>query len=270
MVVALSDISRWSKPDPPSEKVHTEEAPVEEVAALQSAELAPESLTDATGMDEEYLLSNSAVEENEQAEHDSPEGQEGPAPGTSDGCLSCEDAAVSEGDESEAEESSAPEADPLKQYVLAMSTSLFLIWLPFALNATGVLGGKYEFAGARAQAMVNIFTAIAVPASLIGIIVCGGKTKSLWASVGLAAFLVVALSVGGLPLAFKAVGTWQALMRDRDPNLQKLNEEMVNARTKLVLYSYNPPLERTRRVLRAEEEVLPGILLIKLQAQKSD
>ena len=246
MVVALSDISRWSKPDPPSEKVHTEEAPVEEVAALQSAELAPEGLTDAAGKDEADLLSNSAVEESAQAEHDIPEGQEGPAPGTSDGCLSCEDAAVSEGDESEAEESSAPEADPLKQYVLAMSTSLFLIWLPFALNATGVLGGKYEFAGARAQAMVNIFTAIAVPASLIGIIVCGGKTKSLWASVGLAAFLVVALSVGGLPLAFKAAGTWQALMRDRDPNLQKLNEEMVNARTRLVLPDPLPPAIPTR------------------------
>ncbi len=270
MVVALSDISRWSKPDPPSEQAPAEIAPVEEVAALQAAELAPESLSNAAGMDEAVLSPNSAVEESAQAEREIPEGPESPAPGISDGCLSCEDAALSEGDDSEAEEASAPEADPLKQYVLAMSTSLFLIWLPFALDATGVLGGKYEFAGARAQAMVNIFTAIAVPASLIGIIVCGGKTRSLLASVGLALFLVVALSVGGLPLAFKAAGTWQALMRDRDPNLQKLNEEMVNARTKLVLYSYNPPLERTRRVLRAEEEVLPGILLIKLQAQKSD
>lgn len=270
MVVALSDISRWSKPDPPSEKVHAEEAPVEEVAALQAAELAPESLTDATGMEETVLSPNSALEESTQAEREIPESPESPAPGISDGCLSCEDAALSEGDEGEAEEASAPEADPLKQYVLAMSTSLFLIWLPFALNATGVLGGKYEFAGARAQAMVNIFTACAVPLSLVGIIVCGGKAKSIWASVGLALFLVVALSVGGLPLAFKAAGTWQALMRDSDPNLQKLNEEPVNPRTRLVLYSYNPPLERTRRLLRAEEEVLPGVLLIKLQAQKSD
>lgn len=270
MVVALSDISRWSKPDPPSES-----APEEEVETLSEAlpaislvqdtltqrALPPENLKDVEGRAAEAPMA--ALEESSQYEQDLQEGSE---PGPS-ACESLEDPADSDSGESKSE---AAAADPLKQYVLAMSTSLFLIWLPFAINATGVLGGKYEFAGARAQAMVNIFTACAVPISLIGIIVCGGKTKSIWASVGLALFLVVALAVGGLPLAFKAAGTWQALMRDSDPNLQKLNEEPVNPRTRLVLYSYNPPLERTRRVLRAEEEVLPGVLLIKLQAQKSD
>lgn len=170
--------------------------------------------------------------------------------------------------ESEKLDEDEAELSPLRKYILSMAASLIFLWLPFAINAC--LASNIVAESARLQAIINIFTASAPVIALVLVTICGEKSAKSWAVIGIVLYLLASVIIGGLPLAFKCAATYQALMKDSDPNLVKLNEEAVQSGTRLVLYSYNQPLERTKRILRSEQRIFPGFLLVKLQGAKSD
>lgn len=170
--------------------------------------------------------------------------------------------------DSEKQASDEAELSPLRKYILSMAASLIFLWLPFAINAC--LASNIVAESARLQAIINIFTAAAPVIALILVTACGDKSAKSWAIIGIVIYLLSSAVIGGLPLAFKCAATYQALMKDSDPNLVKLNEEAVQSGTRLVLYSYNQPLERTKRILRSEQRVFPGLILVKLQGAKND
>lgn len=170
--------------------------------------------------------------------------------------------------DSEKQASDEAELSPLRKYILSMAASLIFLWLPFAINAC--LASNIVAESARLQAIINIFTAAAPVIALILVTACGDKSAKSWAIIGIVLYLLSSAVIGGLPLAFKCAATYQALMKDSDPNLVKLNEEAVQSGTRLVLYSYNQPLERTKRILRSEQRVFPGLILVKLQGAKND
>lgn len=170
--------------------------------------------------------------------------------------------------ESEKLDEDEAELSPLRKYILSMAASLIFLWLPFAINAC--LASNIVAESARLQAIINIFTASAPVIALVLVTICGEKSAKSWAVIGIVVYLLASVIIGGLPLAFKCAATYQALMKDSDPNLVKLNEEAVQSGTRLVLYSYNQPLERTKRILRSEQRIFPGFLLVKLQGAKSD
>ncbi len=170
--------------------------------------------------------------------------------------------------ESEKLDEDEAELSPLRKYILSMAASLIFLWLPFAINAC--LASNIVAESARLQAIINIFTASAPVLALVLVTICGEKSAKSWAIIGIVLYLLASVIIGGLPLAFKCAATYQALMKDSDPNLVKLNEETVQSGTRLVLYSYNQPLERTKRILRSEQRIFPGFLLVKLQGAKSD
>lgn len=170
--------------------------------------------------------------------------------------------------DSEKQASDKAELSPLRKYILSMAASLIFLWLPFAINAC--LASNIVAESARLQAIINIFTAAAPVLALILVTACGDKSAKSWAIIGIVIYLLSSAVIGGLPLAFKCAATYQALMKDSDPNLVKLNEEAVQSGTRLVLYSYNQPLERTKRILRSEQRVFPGLILVKLQGAKND
>ncbi len=170
--------------------------------------------------------------------------------------------------ESEKLDADEAELSPLRKYILSMAASLIFLWLPFAINAC--LASNIVAESARLQAIINIFTASAPVLALVLVTICGEKSAKSWAIIGIVVYLSASVIIGGLPLAFKCAATYQALMKDSDPNLVKLNEEAVQSGTRLVLYSYNQPLERTKRILRSEQRIFPGFLLVKLQGAKSD